>query len=141
MPARRAGLVDVAATDTAPLLPRLAESLALRVSGAIERSRVDAWAEGVRAARASWVTDFGGAQHSVGRAWYTHLEQGRAAEYFAGTLASDATVERVCPGLQDALRELVARVVGAPVAARPGWFPRARSWRRRGATFTSTPRG
>ena len=120
MPARGA-LVDVAAHDTAPLLPRLEGSLALRMRGAIAPEQVEAWAAGVRSARESWVSDFGGAQHSVGRAWYTHLEQGRAAEYFAAVAASDATVERVCPGLQDALRGLVARVVGAPVVARPGW--------------------
>jgi len=129
MPAR-GGLVDVASascgdatgTGAAPmLLPLLAESLALRLRAGVDRPQVDAWAAGVRAARASWITDFGGAQHSVGRAWYTHLEQGRAAEYFAAVAASDATVERVCPGLQGAMRGLVARVVGAPVVARAGW--------------------
>ncbi|HSO35758.1 MAG TPA: hypothetical protein VLT33_24685 [Labilithrix sp.] len=114
-------LLDVAASETSALLPRLSEALAVRVRGAAPRSQVDAWAEGVRAARGAWVTDFGGAQFSVGRAWYTHLEQGRAAEYFAAVAESDATVARVCPGLQDAMRARVASVVGAPVVARPGW--------------------
>lgn len=119
--AARGGLVDVAGADVARLLPVLAQSLALRIRAAVDRAQVDAWAGAVRAARASWVTDFGGAQHSVGRAWYTHLEQGRAAQYFAEVAASDATVERVCPGLRDVMRGLVARVVGAPVVARAGW--------------------
>jgi len=114
-------LVDVTAEHPGPLAPVLAEALAVRVRGAEDRERVASWAAGVRAAREAWVTDFGGAQFSVGRAWYTHLEQGRAGEYFAAVPESDATVERVCPGLQDAMRALASRVVGVPVVARPGW--------------------
>ena len=33
--------------------------------------------------------DFGGEKRSLGRPWYTHLESGRAAEYFADVAASD----------------------------------------------------
>ncbi len=99
----------------------LDDELAVHVRGAIDGARAAAWAEGVRNARAEWVTDFGGAQFSLGRAWYTHLEQDRAADYFANVSASDASVERACPGLQDAMRALVARVVGAPIAQRAGW--------------------
>jgi hypothetical protein len=117
----RARLLDVTAAQRGALWPLPADCLALRMRGAIDGERVAAWAAGVRAARESWVTDFGGAQFSVGRAWYTHLEQGRAGEYFAAVPGSDATVERVCPGLQDTMRALAARVVGAPVVARPGW--------------------
>ena len=112
---------DVATIPSEGLAAALAESLAVRVRGAIDRERVVAWSAGVRAAREGWVEDFGGAQFSVGRAWYTHLEQGRAGEYFAEAAASDATVERECPGLQDAMRALASRVVGAPVVKRPGW--------------------
>jgi hypothetical protein len=117
----RGGLADVGAGDAAALLPMLAESLAVRVRGSIDAARVGSWAAAVRGARAAWVTDFGGAQFSLGRAWYTHLEQGRAAEYFAAVSESDGTVERVCPGLQDTMRALAARVVGAPVVPRSGW--------------------
>jgi hypothetical protein len=99
----------------------LASALAVRVRGAVDATLAATWAAGVTAARAAWVADFGGAQFSLGRAWYTHLEQGRAGDYFANVAVSDASVERACPALQDAMRGLAARVVGAPVAAREGW--------------------
>jgi hypothetical protein len=76
---------------------------------------------GVYEGKGSWVHDFKGAQHSLGRAWYTHLEQERAGEYFANAKESDALVERFCPGLQTAMRELAARAVEAPVVQRDGW--------------------
>lgn len=98
-----------------------AGELALHVRGAIDVARAASWAEGVRAARAEWISDFGAAQFSLGRAWYTHLEQDRAGDYFANVAASDASVERACPGLQQAMRELVAHVVGGPVVKRAGW--------------------
>jgi hypothetical protein len=97
-------------------------SLALRVPGAIDREQARAWANGVRSARATWNRDFDGAQFSLGRAWYTHLEQDRASAYFEDPSASDASVETVCPGLQATMRRLVSTVVGPePVVARPGW--------------------
>lgn len=105
----------------APLLPGLASQLAVWVRGAVEPEQAARWAAGVRDARAAWLSDFGGAQFSLGRAWYTHLEQGRAAHYFAGVAASDALVEAACPSLQETMRALVSRVVGAAVVARPGW--------------------
>ncbi|MDB4946703.1 MAG: hypothetical protein JWP97_6237 [Labilithrix sp.] len=104
----------------APLL-LLEGTLAVRVRAAIDEDRAGRWADGVRAARDAWFSDFDGAQFSVGRAWYTHLEQGRSGDYFAGAAVSDALVERTCPGLQDAMRALASRVVGVPVAARAGW--------------------
>ena len=103
------------------LLPRLAGALALRARGAVAADRAAAWAAGVRAARAAWVTDFGGAQFSLGRAWYTHLEQDRAGDYFANVRASDESVEHACPGLQSAMRQLLGRAVGAAVVGRAGW--------------------
>jgi hypothetical protein len=109
----------------APLLPLLETSLAIQVPLAIDAERAARWAAGVRDAREAWVSDFGGAQFSLGRAWYTHLEQDRSADYFAKASASDALVEHACPGLQAAMRDLVARVVGAgagaPVVPRAGW--------------------
>ena len=104
-----------------PLLPLLDTSLAVQLPLAVDAARAASWAAGVRAAREAWVSDFGGSQFSLGRAWYTHLEQDRSADYFAKASASDAVVEHACPGLQAAMRELVARVVGAPVVPRAGW--------------------
>jgi hypothetical protein len=121
MTARRLADVDAAHFDDRAMLPLLAASLAMRVRGAIDADRAAKWASGVIAARGAWVSDFGGAQFSLGRAWYTHLEQDRAGDYFANAAASDEAVEHACPDLQRAMRALVSRVVGAPVVARAGW--------------------
>jgi hypothetical protein len=60
-------------------------------------------------------------QFTLGRAFYTHLEEGREAEYFEGARASDDAVERAVPGLQARVRALAAEVVRGPVTARRGW--------------------
>lgn len=91
------------------------------VRAAVDETRAAVWVRGVYEARASWIDDFGKAQHSLGRAWYTHLEQGRTAEYFAGAESSDAVVERACPGLQAAMLALASRAAGAEVTRREGW--------------------
>jgi hypothetical protein len=115
-------VAEVRSTPAGPLFPLLAgDALAVHMRGAIGLERAEKWASGVLAARSSWVTDFEGAQFSLGRAWYTHLEQDRTGEYFAGVAASDATVERACPELQSAMRALASHVVGAPVVSRAGW--------------------
>jgi len=118
-----ARLVEVthAHSQPGPLAALLATSLAVHVRAAVDAERASRWARGVCDAREHWVSDFDGAQFSLGRAWYTHLEQDRSAAYFAGVAASDAHVQRACPDLQDTMRALVARVVGAPVVARSGW--------------------
>src|SRR5262249_11835415 len=59
-----------------------------------------AWVRGVYAARAHWTRNFEGVQFTVGRAWYTHLEEDATDDYFAGVAASDALVEQFLPGLQ-----------------------------------------
>jgi hypothetical protein len=79
------------------------------------------WLRGVYAARAEWTPCFENVQFTLGRAYYTHLEEGREAEYFEGAPASDATVERAAPGLQARVRALAAELVRAPVTARRGW--------------------
>lgn len=104
-----------------PLADGLARALFVRVQRAVQASRAAGWADAVRGARAAWVEDFGGDQYSLGRAWYTHLEQGRADSYFREAARSDALVEATCPGLQDAMRELAAEVVGERVVPREGW--------------------
>jgi hypothetical protein len=113
---------EVTSAHAGALLPLLdGTTLAVHMRAAIDPTAAATWASGVLAARASWVTDFGGAQFSLGRAWYTHFEQDRAGEYFANGAASDATVARACPDLQPAVRALASRVVGVPVVARAGW--------------------
>jgi hypothetical protein len=86
--------------------------------------------------------DFGGEQRSLGRPWYTHMESGRAAEYFRDAAASDARVDRVAPGLQQGMLDLLARVVGGVVRRRHGFcgpgvhvFPPGEKVARRGGVF------
>jgi hypothetical protein len=100
---------------------RLGGALALRVPDAVAPASCARWVAGVQAARRDWTTDFGGEQFSLGRAWDTHLEQGRARDYFRGAAESDGQVERAAPGLQGALRGLLAELLGAEVRQRRGW--------------------
>lgn len=79
------------------------------------------WLHGVYAARADWTPNFEGVQFTLGRAYYTHLEEDRAGDYFRGARASDAAVERALPGMQAAVRAILGDLVGAPVAPRVGW--------------------
>lgn len=80
------------------------------------------WVAGVYRARDVWTRDFGGEQFSLGRAFYTHFEEGKSGAYFAEAAASDARVEEHCPGLQSAMREVIARVLGdGRVVQRRGW--------------------
>lgn len=95
--------------------------LGLRVRGHFDAALCARWSAAVLAARAEWVADFGGEQFSLGRAWYTHLEQARARAYFADASASDARVERHAPGLQAAMRAALGALLGAEVRPRRGW--------------------
>ncbi|MCB9679577.1 MAG: hypothetical protein H6737_31010 [Alphaproteobacteria bacterium] len=84
-----------------------------------ERAREAAAA--VQAARDAWVPDFDGKQFCLGRAWYAHLETGRAGAYFASAEAGNSAVESALPGLQAHLREALAGFVDASVHQRPRW--------------------
>jgi len=97
----------------------VAASLGVRVHRAIEPSRAAAWADRVLAASADHTIAFG-AQASLGVAWYTHYEEGRAREYFERAAASDACVERHVPGFQRAFLGLVSEALGVPLARRAG---------------------
>jgi hypothetical protein len=110
--------VDPMAGD---LAARLASHLALHARAAIPPDEAARYAEQVFAARAEWNANFGGVQFTLGRAWYTHLETGTAAAYFADAAASDARVERAVPGLQARIVELGARLLREPVVRRPRW--------------------
>jgi hypothetical protein len=83
-----------------------------------ERER---WVQGVYAARPTWTGDFGGEQFSLGRAFYTHLEQGKSRDYFAGAEASNVLVERHLPGMQQKMGDLLAWFTGDRVRPRRGW--------------------
>jgi hypothetical protein len=89
--------------------------------GVLAPAERDRWLAGAYAARAAWTPCFEGVQFTLGRAYYTHLEEDRADEYFATARASDAIVERALPALQARVRGLLGELVGAPVTPRPGW--------------------
>jgi hypothetical protein len=99
----------------------LEASLALRLPGSLGAEACRGYAAQVLAARDVWCPNFGGVQFTLGRAWYTHLEEDREDEYFANADASDAIVRSAAPGLQERMLALGSHVVGAPVVQRTGW--------------------
>jgi hypothetical protein len=123
----RRPLVDEATwAELAPAGPgaffdRLGRALALRVPGFLPAARAAAYARRVYAGRPFWTPAFDGDQFSLGRAFYTHLEQGKGREYFAEAAASNAHVERLLPGLAALLVDAVGALTGGPAAPRPGW--------------------
>jgi hypothetical protein len=100
---------------------KLADAPALQVKEFLSRDICAAYVRGVYEGRADWVADFQGLQFSLGRAWYTHLEEERTSVYFEEAARADAAVERHLPGLQRRMREAARGLVGEEVGARPGW--------------------
>jgi hypothetical protein len=90
-------------------------------AGVLTREECDRWMRDVYRARADWTPCFEGVQFTLGRAYYTHLEEDRTDEYFATAQASDALVERALPGLRRRVRAILADFVGAQVTPRPGF--------------------
>lgn len=115
------GWAKLVAGGPGALAARLGAHLALRVPGFWPAERCAAYARRVYAGRPFWTADFEGDQFSLGRAFYTHLEQGKRDDYFAQAVASNAHVERLLPGLGASLIEAVGAMVGAPASQRPGW--------------------
>jgi hypothetical protein len=107
---------------TRPSLARLcAERFAVRLPGALSPDACETIVRRVVAARRDWTSNFGGVQFTLGRAWYTHLEEGREEEYFRGAPESDACVEAHLPGMQEKVLGMVSDLVGATVTRRPGY--------------------
>jgi hypothetical protein len=110
-----------AADATARWRDCIDEHLALRWPNAIDRAACGRHVAAVLAARPLWTPGFGAKQFTLGRAYYTDLEEDREDAYFEGAEASDAIVRRAAPGLQETMLALAAAVVGARVHQRPGW--------------------
>lgn len=115
---------------------------AVGVRGAMCAHEAGAFAARVLDASDRLVDDFGGEQQALGRAFYTHLESGAAATYFAQQAASDAVVETVLPGMQARTLALLARLVGGVVRRRHGFcgpgvhvFPAHEKVAERGGVF------
>lgn len=87
----------------------------------LSTAECDRFVREVYAGRALWTPCFDGVQFTLGRAYYTHLEEGHEAEYFAVAQESDALVERAVPGLQGRVRDILRNLLGCPVNPRPGW--------------------
>ena len=102
-------------------LAELREHAAVRFRVALDGAEAASWTRAVFEARAKWIADFGGEQHALGRAFYTHFETGRSAEYFAGAAAANTSVEAVLPGFAGRMRSLLADLVGGRVVQRHGW--------------------
>lgn len=103
------------------LLATLDASLAVVVRGLFSADECSAFVRAVNEAEREWTEDFGGEQFALGRAFYTHVESGRAAEYFADAARSNELVERVVPGLQARMRALYGRMVGGVAVQRRGY--------------------
>lgn len=108
-------------SGSSDLLGLLDTHLGVRVAGFLAPDACAHLTRRVYDARPFWISDFDGVQFSLGRAWYTHLEQDREDEYFAQARTSDAQVERFLPGFQAQLRDALSMLVRAPTASRPGW--------------------
>jgi len=102
-------------------LDLLDRHLAIRCPGALAPTECASLAAAILAARAVWTSSFGGKQFTLGRAYYTHLEEGREQDYFEGAAYSDELVRRLLPGLQERMLALAAAVLGATVGPRVGW--------------------
>lgn len=91
------------------------------VDGVFTVEECAALTERTTRARPEWVPAFGGEQFSLGRAFYTHFEQGEFREYFADAAASDRRVEQCLPGLQRRMQDLVGLLTGGACFARRGF--------------------
>jgi hypothetical protein len=105
----------------AELLPRLRAHLGVHYVGALPAHVCESTAARVLAGRSAWTENFGGLQHTLGRAYYTHLETDREDDYFEVPSASDAVVERVAPGLQARMLAMMSWALGADVVRREGF--------------------
>jgi hypothetical protein len=97
------------------------DALFLHRPGALAGDECARWTRAAYGARPDWTPCFDGVQFTLGRAYYTHLEEDRAGEYFAAARASDELVEHALPGMQARVRAVLSELVGAPVTPRPGW--------------------
>lgn len=120
---RMAGVERIlAGSGVAGALEALAKNAAVVLEQYFTPEQCATWAVGVHRAREAWTHDFGGEQFSLGRAFYTHYEEGKSALYFDDARASDERVERCVPGLQRTMLSLVAEATGGGrVVPRRGW--------------------
>jgi hypothetical protein len=95
--------------------------LALRWRGALAPGDCAKFVNDVYKAREHWTPAFEGVQYTLGRAWYTHLEEDLEDDYFANARDSDDLVQSSLPGLQESILQLFSEIVRAPIVRRPAW--------------------
>lgn len=103
------------------LLEHLRTAAAVTVRNAVDEATCQQWVARILEAQNEWIADFGGEQFALGRAFYTHYETGRSDVYFRDASRSNALVERVLPGMQDMIRNLLGRMVGGNARLRRGF--------------------
>ena len=119
-PLKVASFPDTASVRAAGGRSLLGSHLAIHVRAAVTPGQALAWAGATEGAGSDLVSAFEGAQSSLGIAWYTHLEEGRARQYFEQARASDERVSAHLPGFQEAFGALVGEALGVPVVRRRG---------------------
>lgn len=107
--------------DRDRLLTDVSRHFALRFPGFSPWEECHAWTNAVYRARAHWTPAFGGEQYSLGRAWYTHLEEDLSDEYFENAAASNRLVEATLPGMQQRVLDTVQALSGGSATVRAGW--------------------
>jgi hypothetical protein len=113
--------LDELTRSHASVQARLSHHLAVVARHALSRPVCDDHARRVVDNRNLWVSDFDGEQFTLGRAWYTHLEQGKASEYFSHAARANQDVREVCPGLVEWIVESASTLLCAPIRQRERW--------------------
>lgn len=107
--------------DRDRLVSELTQGFALRAPGFLCWDECHEWTLAVYRAREQWTPAFEGEQFSLGRAWYTHLEEDLSDEYFENAARSNRLVEETLPGMQQRMLDAVRALAGGRVVQREGW--------------------
>lgn len=104
-----------------PVTGELSRHLGVVFRAVLSPDECARYTRGVYEGRRAWTSNFGGIQFTLGRAFYTHLEQGHEEAYFDHARESDRNVERYVPGLQARMNAWLATLLGEEVTAREDW--------------------
>lgn len=107
--------------DRDRLIADLSRHFALRAPGFLGWDECHAWTLAVYRAREAWTAAFGGEQYSLGRAWYTHLEEDLSDDYFENAAASNRLVEETLPSMQQLMLGMVQTLTGGRAVQRRDW--------------------
>jgi hypothetical protein len=116
-------MLPAASIGRGPLfaLALLEQRFALQYSGILTELECADLIRTIYEGRAHWTPNFEGVQFTLGRAFYTHLEEDREEDYFRNPMDSDAVVRSFAPGLQERITAAVRLLVEEEVQRRPGF--------------------